>query len=122
MPAGRPKIYDTPEELQDAVDLYFEETSPTEVTITGLALFLGFADRQSLYDYEKNDQFSCIIKRARLRVENRYELRLNTQFSTGAIFALKNMGWNDKQTIQHEGNAEAPVIFQLDPRFGKEGN
>ena len=63
MPAGRPKIYDNPEELQDAVDLYFEETSPTEVTITGLALFLGFADRQSLYDYEKNDQFSCIIKR-----------------------------------------------------------
>ena len=25
--------------------------------------------------------------------------------------------WADKQTIQHEGNTEAPVIFKLDERF-----
>ena len=36
-------------------------------------------------------------------VENRYEKALSQQGPTGAIFALKNMGWNDKQEVQHSG-------------------
>jgi hypothetical protein len=39
---------------------------------------------------------------------------------TAWIFNMKNRfreDWNDKQTIQHEGNATAPVIFKLDERF-----
>ncbi len=42
--------------------------------------------------------------------------------ATAWIFNMKNrypQEWNDKQTIQHEGNAESPVIFKLDERFNK---
>ncbi len=109
--AGRPAMYETPDEMQDAIDKYFIENEI--ITITGLALWLGFEDRQSLYDYEKKPEFTCIIKRARLRVENSYEMRLITsQSPTGAIFALKNMGWKDKQETEHSGNAGFTVTLK----------
>ncbi len=63
----------------------------------------GFETRQSFYDYEKRDGFSYIIKRARLFIEKEYEENLSIGNTTGAIFALKNMGWFDKQELQHSG-------------------
>lgn len=106
---GRPAIYDTPHELAAKVEEYFLSIKgekgpgvdewikdPEPATITGLALFLGFCDRQSLNDYQEKVEFSFIIKRARARVEHRYERDLSTKNVTGAIFALKNMGWADK--------------------------
>jgi hypothetical protein len=101
---ARPRIYETAEELQKEVDRYFDSTPQSEIAISGLAYHLGFADRQSLYDYEKDDRFSCIIKRARLRVELAYEWRLNSNTCTGAIFALKNMGWRDRQEVESHGS------------------
>ena len=79
-----------------AIDLYFENNHE-KPTLSGLAYELGFASRQSMYDYEKNKKHSYTIKRARLKIESHYEQRLNTQYSTGAIFALKNFGWRDTQ-------------------------
>lgn len=120
MAGGRPRVYANESELSEAVDKYFVhiqglriqkvdekgnieeswERYPEPATITGLALFLGFESRQSIYDYESNGEFSYIIKNARLRVECEYEKRLSTaQSPTGAIFALKNMGWKDKQEM-----------------------
>lgn len=123
MSAGRPSLFNTNEELEEKVNEYFtylqgefemitkrdddgdpyEEKVwgryPENATITGLALFLGFESRQSVYDYEKNGEFSYTIKRARLHVENMYEQALLSKNSTGAIFALKNFGWTDKQEI-----------------------
>lgn len=96
---GRPAKFDNAEDLQKKVDEYFiwaKEQNNGLKTITGLALFLGFESRQSIYDYEKDGTFSYIIKNARLRVEEGYEERLHTGVPTGAIFALKNMGWKDK--------------------------
>ena len=103
---GRPPKFETPEELDNQIDAYFlsleygedeyGNTLRKSPTITGLALFLGFCDRQSLYDYQNRPEFSCIIKKARCMVEQGYEEALLTKGSTGAIFALKNMGWNDK--------------------------
>jgi hypothetical protein len=100
---GRPRIYNTAEELEAEVEKYFGITEQSDVTITGLALHLGFESRQSIYDYEKNGEFSYIIKRAKLRVELAYEWRLNSNSCTGAIFALKNMGWKDKQEVEQSG-------------------
>lgn len=91
--------------MQEKIEAYFN--SGQLITITGLALFLGFESRQSFYDYEEKPDFTYIIKVARLRVENQYELRLNNNPSpTGAIFALKNMGWKDKQETEISGNIE----------------
>ena len=110
---GRPPKYKNKEELQDKITEYFEKgmrkkkvvvgpvtnRSMVEIpvpTITGLALFLGFESRQSFYDYEKNEEFTYTIKKARTFIEREYEELLSTGNVTGAIFALKNMGWIDK--------------------------
>ena len=107
---GRPPIYNSVEELQQKIDAYFngemrhrtiytKEGVAIEVptpTVTGLAIHLGFESRQSFYDYEKVEQFSYTIKKARLFIEREYEELLQSGNTTGAIFALKNMGWVDK--------------------------
>jgi hypothetical protein len=106
--AGRPPLYETPEEMQAAIDIYF--ATEQHITITGIALALGFESRQSFYDYEDKEEFSYIIKKARLRVENEYEKKLITANSaTGPIFALKNMGWADKVQNELTGKDGTPI-------------
>lgn len=125
--AGRKPKYKTPQELEEKIKEYIEncpDTIPTSFgdtvrdvpcpTISGLAYYLGFCDRQSLYDYEKrNDQFSCIVKKGRLAIERRYEQNLSKPSPTGAIFALKNMGWKDKQEIDNTHNFTGPSPIQF---------
>lgn len=98
---GRPQTYTEPESLYTKIMEYFEwsETdNSSKVTITGLCLFLGFESRKSLSDYEERQEFSTLIKRARMAVENYYEEKLISMSYGGAIFALKNMGWKDEVT------------------------
>lgn len=119
MPAGRPPLFSSAIELQEKIEEYFDgqygsvtepdtetglvkQTPGYNITITGLALYLGFETRQSFYDYEKHEEYSYIIKRARLHVEAAYESNLYGKNPTGSIFALKNMGWSDKQEIDQK--------------------
>lgn len=122
---GQPAFFSSAEELQAKIDEYYEscktkvvkadkeiEGSEDEIvygeplTITGLAYFLGFESRQSFYDYEKRPEFSYIIKRARFKVESGYEANLHGKSPVGSIFALKNMGWTDKQEFDHTSGGE----------------
>lgn len=100
---GRPLKYKTPEELEKAIVAFFTERklSHTPPTISGLALALGFEDRQSIYDYKEREDFSCVIKKAIAMIEDYAEQRcLSGEGSaTGAIFWLKNHKWTDK-TVQ----------------------
>jgi hypothetical protein len=107
--AGQPPKYKTSEQLQKAIDVYWDELDKQKPTITGLAYSLGFESRQSFYDYLKDGEFSYTLKRARLRIESIYEQNLHSNNATGSIFALKNFGWTDKQEIEHTG----PVPFKL---------
>lgn len=136
--SGRPPIYKSPKRMAEKIAEYLEYIQgekdkikdeateeeeevwiryPEPITITGLCLYLGFESRQSFYDYEEREEFSYLIKKARLLVENRYEKALGTKEVTGAIFALKNMGWKDKVETgftDGDGNDINPVaIFQL---------
>lgn len=88
---------------------------PEKPAVTGLALFLGFESRQSMYDYKERKEFSYIIKRAILLIENSYEKGLWNEKCTGVIFALKNMGWVDKKEIDNniKGDKENPVSFDI---------
>jgi hypothetical protein len=70
---------------------------PEPATISGLALYLGFESRASFEEYERTGEFATALKRARLRVEAEYEKTLLGSTS-GAIFALKNLGWLDRET------------------------
>lgn len=113
---GRPAMFNSPEELQAKIDSYFDGGANKRTiivglgtmeipcyTICGLAYYLGFVSRQSFYDYEKNEVFTDIIKKARLRIEMAYEERLSDTGCTGAIFALKNMEWKDKSEVAVSG-------------------
>jgi hypothetical protein len=106
---GRPRIWNTAEEMELAIEAYFEQYKPP--TITGLALFLGYACRQSFYDAAKLDGFSDTIKRARARCEEYAENELfNNPRPTGAIFWLKNAGWSDRKDITINGNLTVKTI------------
>lgn len=107
--SGRPAHYPTPEDLKAACIAFFQdcEDNNTKATVTGLALYLGFCSRASFDDYDKRgDEFSYIIKRAKLAVENSYELAGQTI----DIFALKNMGWKDKTETEYSGELAVKTI------------
>jgi hypothetical protein len=108
---GRPPMYSDPAAVQIACDEYFEyiKRSNEPATITGLALYLGFESKQSLYDYSEKEEFSYSIKRARARIEHEYEKGLHEPGCTGAIFALKNFGWKDKQEYEVKQEINASI-------------
>lgn len=95
MQRGRPLKFKTVEELQGKIDEYFEVTPYEELTITGLAIHLD-TFRDLLCDYQKKDNFSDTIKKAKQKIENAYERRLIKRGNGGDIFALKNFGWKDE--------------------------
>lgn len=109
MSQGRPPIWDDPEEFEKAVDQYFDNTEINH-TWTGLAIHLGFESRQSLEDYKKKDGFSYPIKKALLKIERKYEEAMMKQ-PAGAIFALKNFGWKDKQEIDQNTNHSGGITI-----------
>lgn len=96
----KPLKFRTPEELQSKIDKYFKDCMLNEVplTITGLALSLD-TNRQTLVNYQEKDDYKDIVDRAKLMIENAYEIRLINSGRSGDIFALKNFGWTDKQEI-----------------------
>jgi len=109
---GQPAKYSSPQELKEKADEYFKEAIEKgwKITVTGLALWLGFESRQSIYDYEKHGEFSYIIKNARMKVENAYESRLYDNNAGGAIFALKNMGWRDEKSFDLKGELSIILV------------
>lgn len=101
-PVGRPRMYATKEDLEEQVKEYFVNCYEERIklTITGLVLYCGFADRKSFYSYEQNPEFSHTIKKARALIELNYELMLQEAFPQGAVFALKNLGWSAEETTE----------------------
>lgn len=128
-PPGNPKAreiisikpkYELAKEMQKRCDLYFNECKKEKrpLTITGLALALGFLSRQSLLNYENAENHSKTIeaderklivdtiKKAKLRIEQYAEENLYTgRQVAGTIFNLKNnYNWIDRQDFQHGGD------------------
>lgn len=99
---GRPRFYKTAEDLAEACGAYFERCIEDQVgpTITGLALHLGYSRKEQLYQQRRDAAYTWVVDRARLMVEQGYEQVLRSGMNpAGAIFALKNMQWSDKQEL-----------------------
>ena len=114
-PGGRPPKYNTKEEMQEAIDKYFNECKKEKrpITFTGLAYSIGLS-RQGLLNYSKEEEFFDTIKRAREYVEMTLEERLigTSGIATGIIFNLKNnYDWKDKQDIDANVNTEIKVTL-----------
>lgn len=133
---GCPPMYKTPEEMQAKIDAYFNacmgeyitddegnlmtdkngkpvKTKERPLTITGLALAIGFTSRQALLNYEAKPEFVDTIRRAKATVEQYAEERLfDRDGANGAKFNLSNnfKGWSEKQQIDSNVNL-APVVF-----------
>jgi hypothetical protein len=110
---GRPLKVPTPEEMDRLVEEYGAERlmDGKPVTLTGILRHLGLYSRATLGEYEKRDGFSEPVKRIRSLVETAYEERLHGANATGAIFALKNMGWSDKQEHELSGKDGGPIFL-----------
>lgn len=153
---GRPPKYETPDQLYEKCRQYFENCKPEPLTVegedgeriavvdksgkpvmqekhptvAGLALYLGFASRQSIYDLKaKNDSFAYIVECAMTQIESEHEENLFTSANGGSKFWLTNNArYSDKQTIDqtvhHEGEVK-PIdrlkasIFDFFSRAGK---
>lgn len=120
---GRPPKYKNKEEIEERIEQYFKDCEGhvltdeegntiynkygypviidrKPLTITGLALALGFASRQALLNYQGKQEFNDTITRAKSRVEQYAEERLfDKDGSSGAQFSLRNnfKGWNEEQ-------------------------
>lgn len=136
---GRPPMYKSVEEMQDKIDAYFKSCEGTvytddegtpvldkfsrpvivgerPLTITGLALALGFNSRQSLLNYQEKEEFVDTIMRAKAVVEQYAEERLfDKDGANGAKFSLANNfeGWKEKQQIEAEVNSEVNICIEL---------
>lgn len=125
---ARPLKYKTVDELQAAIDRYFEDCRGEPLldgdgkavtdkngipiivgakppTVTGLALALGFTTRQTLLNYQGKKQFVDTIMRAKSRCEEYAEGRLfDRDGANGAQFSLKyNFRWEDQKDSASEG-------------------
>ena len=114
MAGWRPLKFESVEELQKKIDLYYEscyeileewvKKKIKPFTITWLAVYLD-TNRQTLINYEdKSDEFFDTIKRRKSIVEDDIEtwLLMNKYNSTWAIFNLKNnFDWKDKTEVDN---------------------
>ena len=105
---GRPLKIETPEQMKNILNEYFETTDENKITITGICLALGL-DKSTFYDYEKREDYKEIVRQARMIVENSYEISLRENGRTGDIFALKNFGWRDKVEYEDSGNKNGVI-------------
>ena len=137
---GRPPKYATPEEMQAVIDAYFEDClgeylkdedgniitdkhgypikqHEKPLTITGLALALGFSGRQALLNYQGKKAFMDTITRAKSRIEQYAEERLfDKDGVNGAKFNLSNnfKGWNEKQTIDTNISGTGATVVKFE--------
>lgn len=86
------------------------------LTITGLALAIGFTSRQSLLNYQEKPEFVDTITRAKARVEQYAEERLfDKDGANGAKFSLANnfVGWKEKREIDADVKNSVTINVEL---------
>ena len=113
--AGKPPKNDPDDikSIQAKIDAYFDKCRDDEEhpTWCGLALALGYATRQTLWENATaGNKISLPIKIAMLRVEESYEKGLRSPAPVGCIFALKNRGWTDKAEEEKQDNKLEVII------------
>lgn len=127
------------DEMQKRIDKYFEDCAgeplldedgnvmydkygnmivknARPLTVTGLALALGFTSRQALLNYQEKPAFVDTITRAKARVEQYAEERLfDKDGANGAKFSLANNfhGWKEKKEIEADVKNEVTINIEL---------
>lgn len=109
--------FKSPDELRNLIVTFakncYDDGQP--ITLSGMALHLG-VDTSTLRHYANIDNFRSVMELAKQICEAYAENKLFTSSSpSGAIFALKQYGWEDKQV--HEHKMQDIPESQLDQRI-----
>lgn len=114
MASGRKKIFQSVEEIEDKIEQYkqYLEEEGKPPTMAGLAYYLGI-DRQTLYNYAKDELFFDTLKRHRdWMMMNIEELCIMAR-GGGAIFVAKQYGYTDKTTVENTGETQVTIVNNL---------
>ncbi len=77
---------------------------PPSWTLGAEQAFLSPPHSRRSTSFGDRREFAHSVKRAKLLIENGYEVDLRkTGNPAGSIFALKNMGWSDRQEVEFRG-------------------
>ena len=107
-PGGRPKK-DLEAERMAKINRYFSDTNNAK-TIAGIGRCLGYSSAlEFVADAKKN---KGVLGYALSRIEEVYEIALLSRGSTGAIFALKQLGWADTQKVETEIKADVNLSLE----------
>lgn len=111
MAGGRPRTF-TDDEVLDLVERFEDYIATTEIPIIAEFAYQNDVPRDILYDY---DEFSTLRKKAIDKKEAQLErLGLSNQVDkTMAIFSLKQLGWRDKQDIEHSGELDSNIRIEV---------
>jgi hypothetical protein len=107
--------------LLDAIDNYFNSLKLAEAngdktctpTLTGLAIHLGFTSKEDFEYYEIMGRYAWIAKQARFKIMAYYEGRLLMPAPTGAIFALKSLGWHERPKAAEQPETQTSIEVKL---------
>lgn len=122
---GRPPKYEDPNLMAQKIAEYLDWEDDNKgldskkvgkglYTLEGCALFLGFASRQSMHDYEKvNSDFAYVIHRFKTFMAHWNAQKLYWGGTAqGAQFWLKNFGGYTDEVVQHQHQ----TITKVEPK------
>lgn len=107
----------TNDELKALADEYFDAADIADWRISEAALCCGLATAEILHP-DKNAENCEALKYIKLKLESAYELRLNKRGNTGDVFALRCLGWNDKDFSAGDEKAASDRV-SLSELFGE---
>lgn len=116
-----PLKVETPAKFDKAVEEYVaheeKEGRGDKLTISGALLWMGIYDQGTLAAYAKRAGFAPSVKKLRAIIRACYEARMHSTQPTGAIFALKNMGWSDRISASLENPDGSPMKLTMEVVF-----
>lgn len=111
---GRPRNL-SDEEVSSLLELFRQYIDTTDIPIIAEFAYQNGISRDDIYNY---DEFYALRKLAIAKKEAQLErLGLEGQVDkTMAIFSLKQLGWSDKQQVEHSGEG---IQFNINVREAK---
>jgi len=105
---GRPIVHDR-QKLLEAIEKYIDETP---IPIVSEFAYLNGLNRTSVYEIEElSDAIKKLVSKKEVALE-RLGLSGAPNVSPMAIFSLKQLGWKDKQEIEHSGGLDMTSMSQ----------
>lgn len=94
----------TNDELKKAAEEYFNSVDISDHRIAEAALCLNLTTAE-IIKADKDDERYEALRYIKLKLEAAYELRLNKRGNSGDVFALRCLGWSDKEDAKPQKSA-----------------